>query len=139
MINKQELYKSLFGQKTEAVELAKVEVELASVQDIDKLISKYKGVPDNMLQLESLLSKTFMDLSKLSKELSNLQTRATTELSKNGDAFDIMGKTINIINDKARSLGLNPTDIPNYKELDKLQSEATVATSKLKKMLDKTK
>lgn len=139
MINKQELYKSLFGQKTEAVELAKVEVELASVQDIDKLISKYKGVPDNMLQLESLLSKTFMDLSKLSKELSNLQTRATTELSKNGDAFDIMGKTINIINDKARSLGLNPTDIPNYKELDKLQSEATVATSKLRNMLDKTK
>ena len=121
------------------VELSKVEVELASVQDIEKLISKYKGLPASMNLLSKTLDDLHTDFKKVKKQFEDTRTRAMALNSQDGDAFDIMGKLYNEIREKTKELGLSPSDIPNFKEFDSLWGQTVKATNKLKQSIEKSK
>jgi hypothetical protein len=102
MNTKKTVYNKLF---TEKVELAKHEVEL--------------GLQDDLKQSISFLQKASDAINLSIKGFEDAYKKMQTENKGAKSILETQAKLINKIEATAKDLGINPTSIPNYNEVNK--------------------
>lgn len=115
MNTRKTVYNKLFTEKTE---LAKHEVELASINELKTIIADTKK---NFANLEKLGDVLFQDLTKAEKTKRSFENAL---LSTKSLALNVANEQIKVFQAKAKELGLDVTNVPEIKEIQKLQAEA---------------
>ena len=114
MNTKKTIYDKLF---TEKVELAKHEVELALVDDLNKLVVRMKAIDGALMKS---VQKTVNNLSSFAKVQNDLKDGYMTALADRDDADSYIKEALILVDKiakQARELGLNPNDVKGIKEV----------------------
>jgi vacuolar-type H+-ATPase subunit I/STV1 len=101
MNTRKTIYDKLF---TEKVELAKHEVELANIKDIPR---KLKSVLDSQKKLD----KSMPELEKLKKDVEAQKAMLELTIKEAQDILNEVGK-------KSKDLGLEPSSIEGFRQLE---------------------
>ena len=114
MNTKKTIYDKLF---TEKVELAKHEVELALVDDLNKLVVRMKAIDGALMKS---VQKTVNNLSSYAKVQNDLKDGYMTAIADRDDADSYIKEALILVDKiakQARELGLNPNDVKGIKEV----------------------
>jgi hypothetical protein len=114
MNTRKTIYDKLF---TEKVELAKHEVEL--------------GLQDDLKQSISFLQKASDAINLSIKGFDDAYKKMQTENKGAKSILETQAKFINKIEATAKDLGINPTQIPNYNEINKSWETLSAAIDKV--------
>jgi hypothetical protein len=114
MNTRKTIYDKLF---TEKVELAKHEVELALVDDLNKLVVRMKAIDGALMKS---VQKTVNNLSSFAKVQNDLKDGYMTAIADRDDADSYIKEALILVDKiakQARELGLNPNDVKGIKEV----------------------
>ena len=98
-------------------ELGTHEVELASLNELKKVISDTKG---SFANLEKIGDVLFQELSKAEKTKRNFETALASSKSL---VLNYANEQVKLFTAKAKELGLDVTNVAEIKEIQKLQAE----------------
>ena len=115
MNTRKTVYEKLF---TEKVELSKHEVNLALSDDLKQSIVFLQKASDAV----NLSIKGYEDSYK----------KMLTESKGANSILDVQAKLINTVEAKAKELGINPSSIPNYNEVNKSWEALSTVVDKVK-------
>ena len=115
MNTKKVIYEKLF--KADNVELAKHKIDLALAEDLKQSIVFLQKASDAI----NLSIKGYEDAYK----------KMQTESKGGKSVLDTQSKLINKIEATAKDLGINPTSIPNYNEVNKSWETLSAAIDKV--------
>jgi hypothetical protein len=114
MNTRKTVYNKLFKEETQ---LAKHEVELASIQELKKIISDAKS---SFTNLEKIGNQLFNDLSKAEK---TKRGYADALASSKSLVLNYANEQSKVFLTKAKDLGIDVSNVPELKEIAKLQQE----------------
>jgi hypothetical protein len=114
MNTRKTVYDKLFKEETQ---LAKHEVELASIQELKKIISDAKS---SFTNLEKIGDQLFNDLSKAEK---TKRGYADALASSKSLVLNYANEQSKVFLTKAKDLGIDVSNVPELKEIAKLQQE----------------
>ena len=103
--------------EVQGVQLEKHEVELASLNELKKVISDAKG---SFANLEKIGDVLFQELSKAEKTKRNFETALGSSKSL---VLNYANEQVKLFTAKAKELGLEVSNVPELKEIQKLQAE----------------
>jgi hypothetical protein len=110
--------KTVFGKLfKEETQLASHEVELASIQELKKIISDAKS---SFANLEKIGDQLFNDLSKAEK---TKRGYADALASSKSLVLNYANEQSKVFTTKAKDLGIDVSNVPELKEIAKLQQE----------------
>ena len=110
MNTRKTVYNKLF---TEKVELAKHEVELALIDDLNKVVSEYIKVNANF-------TTVFNEHKQLDDRFMALKVKAREFYALDKKTYSDSQKVINNITKQAKELGVDPNSIKSLKDLYQL-------------------
>jgi hypothetical protein len=118
-------------------ELSEVKVDLALADELKKSLANYKSLPQFLNSASEYLGRTSKTYTEALKEFNNSKSNAQTLLSKYTNAYDETGVLLNKVKTSAEALGIKPSEISGYSELDKVHMDLVKSYTSLKELFNK--